>query len=548
MNALVAMENGISLRKASEMYRIPKSTLHDHFTGKVSFGARPGPDPYLTDAEEEEFVNFLVQIAGVGYPRTRKQVLALVQRIIESKGITSRTVSNGWWERFIQRNPRLTLRSPVPLSMARAAATDPEILSRYFDTLEVTLKTNEILDDPRCIYNCDETGLPLNPSALRVVQEVGTKNPNVVTGGDKSQVTVLACTNAAGQYIPPYIIFDRVTWNAKLAEGEIPGSLYGLSRSGWMNSELFYSWFSSHFLKYIPSTRPILLLVDGHSSHYCPEFIKTAAKEGVVVFVLPPNTTHLAQPLDKGCFSPLKVGWRQACHEFRTRYPGRVVTRYDFTRVFAEAWYMAMTPGNIIASYRTTGVCPFNRYAIPGMEKCTSGPASKTETALVEGSKLKFIPLLSPCRGKSVTSSIVSPHTAVMTPCTPVPTSSYPKPLARLYSAEPETPLSISERFTRAASVSHPTSTTISNFLNPLIPQPADKNHPKQSHGCCLTSKEGLQRIEEKEKEKEEKLKIKLERQRKKELKAAAKGVLHCSLVKVVVILSFFLSFEETRS
>ena len=49
--------------------------------------------------------------------------------------------------------------------------------------------------------------MALNPGSLRVVQEIGARNPNFVTGGDKSQITVLVCTSAAGYAIPPYIIF-----------------------------------------------------------------------------------------------------------------------------------------------------------------------------------------------------------------------------------------------------------------------------------------------------------------------------------------------------
>ena len=106
--------------------------------------------------------------------------------------------------------------------------------------MEECLRINEIYDNPNAIYNCDETGLPLNPPALRVVQKVVVKNLSFVTGGNKSQVTVLACTSAAGQFTPPYIFFNRVTWNSKLAEGEITGSLYGLLKNGCMNSALFY--------------------------------------------------------------------------------------------------------------------------------------------------------------------------------------------------------------------------------------------------------------------------------------------------------------------
>ena len=141
-----------------------------------------------------------------------------------------------------------------------------------------------------------------------------------------------------------------------------------MSKNSWINSELFHGWFVDHFL---PRNRPLILLLDGHSSHYCPATIRYAAKEGILIYVLPPNTTHLTQPLDKGCFSPLKIKWKQVCSEFRWKNPGRVVTRFDFSKLFAEAWYDAMSSKNIISSFRTTGICPFNRHAlkVPGMEK-----------------------------------------------------------------------------------------------------------------------------------------------------------------------------------
>ena len=68
-------------------------------------------------------------------------------------------------------------------------------------------------------------------------------------------------------------------------------------------------WFNKHFLRYIPSARPVLLLLDGHSSHYCPDTIRVVAHHKVIVFALPPNTTHISQPIDKGCFGPLKEAW-----------------------------------------------------------------------------------------------------------------------------------------------------------------------------------------------------------------------------------------------
>ena len=97
-----------------------------------------------------------------------------------------------------------------------------------------------------------------------------------------------------------------------------------------MDQELFEKWFSRHFLHYAPPARPLLVMLDGHSSHYSPTAVRMAAEEGVVLFALPPNTTHISQPLDKGVFGPLKVHWHRVCRNFMSQNPCQTVHRYVF--------------------------------------------------------------------------------------------------------------------------------------------------------------------------------------------------------------------------
>ena len=79
----------------------------------------------------------------------------------------------------------------------------------------------------------------------------------------------------------------------EMAIGEIPGTHYGFSESGWTNSSIFDSWFRKLFLRYAPASRPLLLFMDGHSSHFCPDTLALAHENGIMIFTLPPNTTHL---------------------------------------------------------------------------------------------------------------------------------------------------------------------------------------------------------------------------------------------------------------
>ena len=67
--AIEAVDKGTTIRCASEMYGVPRSTLSDYISGKVSMEGRSGA-PYLTLEEEAELENFLVQSADIGYPRT----------------------------------------------------------------------------------------------------------------------------------------------------------------------------------------------------------------------------------------------------------------------------------------------------------------------------------------------------------------------------------------------------------------------------------------------------------------------------------------------
>ena len=166
-------------------------------------------------------------------------------------------------------------------------------------------------------------------------------------------------------------------------------------------------------LLYAPPSRPFLLLMDGHSSHYCPEVIREAAAQKVVIFVLQPTTTHCTQPLDKGTFSALKVAWRQKCHDIICSNPGKTVSRYDFSKLFSSAWYEAMTMVNITSGFKVTGVCPFDRNAfkLPGETFTSFRPQT-----IQEEIGLAYIPMYSPRRFTTKPCMQVSPDPLFKTP------------------------------------------------------------------------------------------------------------------------------------
>ena len=73
-------------------------------------GTKPRPKPYLNKTEEKELAEFLQTTAEVGYGKTRKQVLNIVESTAREKGLLrKRRISDGWFQHFIERQPQLSL-------------------------------------------------------------------------------------------------------------------------------------------------------------------------------------------------------------------------------------------------------------------------------------------------------------------------------------------------------------------------------------------------------------------------------------------------------
>jgi hypothetical protein len=104
---------------------------------------------------------------------------------------------------------------------------------------------------------------------------------------------------------------------------------------------------------------PILLILDGHGSHDTDEFVRIALEHSIHVLQLPPHTTHKTQPLDVGCFGPVKTAWLNRCDEV-VDLTGADIPKSQFVNEFMTVRDQAMTPELIMSSFRKTGISPFN--------------------------------------------------------------------------------------------------------------------------------------------------------------------------------------------
>ena len=160
--------------------------------------------------------------------------------------------------------------------------------------------------------------------------------------------------------LPPMIIFAEGFPGGAYTRGGPTNALYAKSESGYMDGELYLLWFEKVFLKYCSRDRPVMLIQDGYKSHMTLSMIETAQRESVILFNLPPHTTHASQPLDQSIFKPLKAAFGTALKSVTFTRQDYVLPNSDFPRVFCHPYDMTCTPYRVKQSFHDAGICPFD--------------------------------------------------------------------------------------------------------------------------------------------------------------------------------------------
>ena len=74
---------------------------------------------------------------------------------------------------------------------------------------------------------------------------------------------------------------------------------------------------------------------------------------------MPAHSSHKLQPLDVGCFSPLKKAYGRIIEDLMRRHITHV-SKKDFLFAFYEAYTASITSANIRAGFKASGLVPFD--------------------------------------------------------------------------------------------------------------------------------------------------------------------------------------------
>lgn len=370
-------ENGLGIREASRTYGVPRGTIQDRLHGRIKEGPRKmGPNTIFNKEEENELEKWLINLAKCGFPQKKNDLLTTVQKITtdEKRKTPFRENRPGekWYQGFLKRHPNLSLREAEGLTKARSIITR-ELIQKWFRDLKQYLEENgavDVLEDPTRIFNGDETSFAMCPKSGKVLAPKGYKNIyEIKKGSEKETITVLLVFSADGQIVSPMVVFPFVRPNKVIIDSIPADWLLGRSESGWMKSETFYEYIANGMDKWLTKNnikRPVLLLVDGHKSHLSLELSKFCYDHQIILYALPPNTTHIMQPADVSVFKPLKTNWKKTVRQWQAepQNVNSVLTKCTFCPLLQSILNDDSLPQTIQNGFRKCGLYPFNPEAV----------------------------------------------------------------------------------------------------------------------------------------------------------------------------------------
>lgn len=128
----------------------------------------------------------------------------------------------------------------------------------------------------------------------------------------------MICGNAVGELLPPFVVYKATQMWDIWTEGGPKNARYFSTKSGWFDAPAFNEWFESLLLPRLKKvTGKSVVIADNLSSHLNVTIFEKCRANDISFVCLPPNSTHITQPLDVAFFRPMKVAWRKVLSDWK---------------------------------------------------------------------------------------------------------------------------------------------------------------------------------------------------------------------------------------
>ncbi|OAQ57362.1 DDE superfamily endonuclease [Pochonia chlamydosporia 170] len=301
-------------------FGVPRGPLSYRLEGRTTLSDRPPTHAKLTAPNEKALCRYIDRLHRINLAMRAEFVTDAANTILEERcgPEEALTVGRKWTVRFFKRHE----------------------VNIYFQRLSTILIEEGIpLED---IWNMDEIGFRIG---IGKDQFIVTKRKRAHYFGipeNRESATAIESISAGGRVIPAFLILSAQMHMAKYLE--------------WL--ELFNNWPAQGSLG-----KRRLLIVDDHGSHHTKQSIQYCDDHDIIPFGMPPNLTHILQPLNVMVFQPLKHYHAKALG-IMVRDTLVHIGKLEFLSCIGHVRDQAFKESTMRSAFKKTVICPFNPQAV----------------------------------------------------------------------------------------------------------------------------------------------------------------------------------------
>jgi DDE superfamily endonuclease len=361
--ALEAIRNSRNptIRVIAKIYNVSERTLRRRRDGRPARRDAVPNSKKLTELEEESVVRYTVELATRSFPPRLRGVEDMANQLLRARDAPP--VGKRWAHNFIQRRPELRTRFSRRYDYQRAKCEDRKVIGEWFTLVRNMVAKYGIVDED--VYNFDETGFMMGIifPGMVVTTSDGRGRAKLAQPGNREWATVIQGVNALGWVIPPFIIlaakYHLANW---YKECDLPADWrIATTDNGWTTNDIGLDWIKHFDYHTAPRTKGTyrLLILDGHESHHSTEFELYCQMHNIITLCMPPHSSHLLQPLDVGCFGPLKQAYGRQIEDLMRAHINHV-SKLEFLCAFREAFFASITEKNVQGGFVGAGLVPYD--------------------------------------------------------------------------------------------------------------------------------------------------------------------------------------------
>ena len=176
----------MGVNRAAEQFGVPKTMLKDRLSGRVEPRSKSGLAQCLNKHDEELF-EFLIEMAKIGYGKTKQEVISFANTPLKRKvSMSIILLEKGGGCSSSNATLEYNYAQLIHLLWFAQIVLAKKVFDDYFKLLESTLDSLKLAGKPQCIYNMDEMGMPLNAKQLKRIAPNGMKKVHGQSSGNKT--------------------------------------------------------------------------------------------------------------------------------------------------------------------------------------------------------------------------------------------------------------------------------------------------------------------------------------------------------------------------